>query len=444
MSALARWLVRQGKIVSGCDRSDSERLKLLSREGISTHIGHDACHVREADCLVYTTAIKPSNAELVAGREAGLATFHRAELLAAIATTRKGIAVTGTHGKSTTTALIGTVLEAAGLDPLVFVGGDAPLWDGNVRFGEGQWCVFEADESDGTIVLYEHCNQVLTSLEPDHLDQYGTFENLQEFLRRFVASAAPEGFLVYYADSEVVAEVAGAAPCRRVGYGLQAGEYRASGIQALGEAGTRFTMLSPAGRRDVRLKLCGTHNVLNALAAVAAAAQAGVDEELAVEALAEFPGLGRRFERLGRFGTSIVLDDYAHHPTEVAVVLQTAREHLDRPILAIFQPHLFSRTRDFMDDFARVFAAADEVIFTDIYPAREEPIPGVTSERLARLAALVRPDRPTYYLPTLPQVTDFVRHRYRQGWAVLVIGAGDVHKVAEALVEESGNCCARA
>jgi len=436
MSALARWLARRGKLVSGCDRSDGERLEFLRREGIPTHTGHDVSHLREADCLVYTTAIKPTNAEFLAARERGLVTLHRAELLAAIATSRKGLAVTGTHGKSTTTALVGTILEAAGLDPLVFVGGDAPQWEGNVRFGDGEWCVFEACESDGTIVLYEHCSQVLTSLEPDHLDQYGTFDNLQAFMRRFTASAAKEGFLVYCADSEAAAGVAEAAPCRRVSYGLQAGEYRAVNIRPRQGGGTAFSMLSPTGRRDVRLRLYGPHNVANALAAVAAATQVGVEEDLAVEALATFPGIGRRFECLGTFGASIVLDDYAHHPTEVAAVLRTAREYLDRPIVAIFQPHLYSRTRDFMDDFARAFADADEVVFTEIYPAREEPIPGVTGEELARRAAVVRPDRPTHYVPTLPEVTDFVRHRYRQGWAVIVMGAGDVRKVAEALVKE--------
>ncbi|MCX7598605.1 MAG: UDP-N-acetylmuramate--L-alanine ligase [Armatimonadetes bacterium] len=437
MSGLARWLARQGRTVSGCDRNESDRLEFLRREGIATSVEHNPSHVQGTDCLVYTTAVPQTNEELAAARQAGLRVLHRAEVLAAIAATRRSIAVTGTHGKSTTTAMVGTILETAGLDPLVFVGADAPMWQGNARFGNGQWCVFEACESDGTIVLYQNCSQVLTSLEPDHLDQYGTFENLQKFVKRFLASADQEGFVVYCADSQIVTELVDAAQCQRVGYGLGAGEYRATDIQMLAGGSTQFCMHSPAGRRKVRLQLCGTHNVLNALAAVAAAEQAGADAELAVQALGRFPGLSRRFEKMGTLGTSIVIDDYAHHPTEVRAVLSTARDYLRRPIVAIFQPHLFSRTRDFMDEFAQVFAEADEAIFTDIYPAREAPIPGVTSEELAHRAAAVRPDRPTYYLAGLDEVTDFVRRNYRDGWAVLVIGAGDVRKVAEALVEEA-------
>lgn len=443
MSGLARILVRQGKRVSGTDRNSSRRLAVLRSEGIDARVGHDAATLGDADCVVYTTAIPPTNPEVAAARKRGLVILHRAELLAAVVGERRAIAVAGTHGKSTTTALLGTILEAAGADPLVIVGGDAPLWEGNVRFGKGEWCVFEACESDGTIVLYEGCSQVLTSLEPDHLDQHGDFASLKAMMRRFAASADPEGFVVYNAESEAAAEVAAASPARRVGFGLAAGEWRAEDVEPLGDEGTRFVLVAPGGRTPVRLRLCGDHNVRNALAAMAAAAQAGVDEALAARALADFRGVGRRFERLGLMGTSVVIDDYAHHPTELRATLEAARRHLGRPILAIFQPHLYSRTRDLMDDFAGAFGDADEVIITDIYAAREEPMEGVTALELAERAAARRGGRPTRFIATFDGIEAAVRPSYRDGWAVLILGAGDIRRLGEALVEETADAGGR-
>jgi UDP-N-acetylmuramate--alanine ligase len=438
MSALARWLARHGKAVTGSDRSDGERLAALRREGVEAWQGHDAAHVAGADCVVYTTAIPHDNPELRAARAAGLPILHRAEVLAAIVTARSAIAITGTHGKSTTTALLGSVLERAGLDPLVIVGGDAPLWDGNIRFGEGAWAVFEACESDGTIALYQGCSQVITSLEPDHLDQYGSFAALAATLSRFAASADPEGFVVYGADAETVADVAASAPvtARRVGYGVSAGDYRVADWQPLGEGGSRFTLHGPAGATEVRLRLWGRHNALNAAAAIAAAAQAGVDEADSARALADLRGVGRRMERLGSLGTSAVFDDYAHHPTEVRATLEAARLHLGLPILAIFQPHLYSRTRDLLDGFAAAFGDADDVIITDIYAAREEPIAGVSAEDLAARAAANRPGRSTRFIAGFDDIEAAVRGAYRDGWAILVLGAGDVRKLGERLARE--------
>lgn len=435
MSGLARWLVRQGKTVTGTDRDDSARLRLLASEGATVEVGHRPDALGDAQCVVYTTAIPEDNPELLAARETVPYLLHRAELLAAVVAGKRAIAVTGTHGKTTTTTMLGHVLEAAGLDPLVIVGGDVAHWDGNVRFGEGEWAVFEACESDGSLLLYEGCCEVITSLEADHLDQHGTVERLYGMVGRFAERAAPDGFVVYNADSATVAHVAAATSARLVGYGEGAGEYRIDGLQPDGEAGTRFALQVGGREVSVKLRLYGEHNALNATAAIAAAAQAGVDEDVAARALESFASVARRFDLLGKMGDSVVIDDYAHHPTEIQATLRAAREHLGRPILAIFQPHLFSRTRDLMPRFAEAFGDADEVIITAIYAAREQPIPGVSAEEMATRARVQRHGRATRYVADPADIEALVRERYRDGWAILLLGAGNIRRLGERLVE---------
>jgi UDP-N-acetylmuramate--alanine ligase len=436
MSALARLLRHAGKTVTGTDKQASERLEQLRREGIGAQVGHQAVAVAGADCVVYTTAIAEDNPELQEARRRGLPILHRAELLAALMATRRGLAITGTHGKSTTTAMVGWILQEAGLDPLVVVGGDVGAWGGNLRLGDGEWAVYEACESDGTLLLYAPQGEIVTSLEPDHLDQYKTFTALQETVALFATAAPEEGFVVFNADSEVVRSVVSGSRARRVGYGERPGEWVVGKVEAMGVGGLRFELQWAGGVLPVRLRLFGKHNALNATAAIAAAAQVGVAPAHAAQALAAFAGVRRRFEMLGKMGSSVIIDDYAHHPTEIRATLQAAREHLRRPILAIFQPHLYSRTRDLMPEFARAFDAADEVIITEIYPAREEPLPGITGEALARQVQRQRGQRPTRFLATFEEIEAAVAPRYRDGWAILVIGAGDIRKVGERLAAE--------
>lgn len=436
MSALARILARRGKRVTGTDRADSSRLRTLQAEGVDARVGHEPRAVHGADCVVVTTALPEDNVELLEAQRLGLPVLHRAEVLAAIVRERPAIAVTGTHGKSTTTALLGHVLAAAGLDPLVVVGADVQEWGGNVRHGEGPWTVFEACESDGTLLLYTGCCQVVTSLEPDHLDQHGSFEALVATMRRFVLSAATDGFVVFNADSQAAASVAQGGPARAVGYGRECGEYRARAIELEGLDGVRFRVSGPSGEVALRLPLLGEHSALNATAALAAAAQVGVATDVVASALADAPRLARRFEILGAVGTSVVVDDYAHHPTEVRATIQAAKAHLGRPVLAIFQPHLYSRTRDLFDEFARAFDEADHVIITKIYPAREEPIAGVTAAKLAEAVAQRRGGRPTRFVPDMADIVAAVRSDYADGWTILVLGAGDIRKVAEELTGE--------
>jgi UDP-N-acetylmuramate--alanine ligase len=436
MSALARIVAWQGKVVSGTDRSDSHRLAQMREEGIRAEVGHDPRAIRDAEVLVVTTAIEEDNVELLEARRLGLPVLHRAELLAAIVAEKRAVAVTGTHGKSTTTAMLGHILEAAGMDPLVIVGGDVAKWGGNVRFGRGPWTVFEACESDGTLRLYDGCSQIITSLEREHMDYHKTFAALCQAIASFAASADAKGFVVFFADSKALREAATAASAHKVGYGLHKGQYLVRDIRPIGEKGLSFELQGPSATVAMHLPLCGAHNALNAAAAVAATVQIGPDMDLAANALAVFRGVGRRFETLGQLGSSQVIDDYAHHPSEVRATLKAAKEHLGKPILAIFQPHLYSRTRDLMNEFATAFADADEVIITDIYAARERPEPGITGRLLASRVAEQRPGRPTHFISAFDDIVQFVRTQYCNGWTIMVIGAGDIRKVGEKLVRK--------
>jgi len=435
MSALARILAWQGKQVSGTDRQPSFRLEQMRREGLLVQVGHDAAAVGEAEAVVVTTALGEDNVELAEARRRGLPVLHRAEVLAAIVHQRRSVAVTGSHGKSTTTAMVGRVLEAAGLDPLVIVGGDVEAWGGNVRFGEGGVIVFEACESDGTMLLYEGASQIITSLDPDHLDQHKTFDALVETVRQFANSADPEGFVVYHCEDESVSACVSQTPAALVSYGQADGDWRVGALELHGEEGLEFTLHGPQSQAlRVKLPMYGLHNALNATAAMAAAAELGVEPQRAAGALADFKGVQRRFEQLGMVGRSLVIDDYAHHPREVRATLRAAREHLGRQVVVVFQPHLYSRTEYLMDDFAQSFGDADAVIITDIYPAREDPIPGITAEVLASRVAEQRGTRPTAYLSGFDRIADHLRRNYSDGWAILIMGAGDVRKIGEELV----------
>ncbi len=430
MSAVAQILASRGKQVTGTDRQDSERLLQLRRQGIDARSGHDARLVEQTDCVVVTTALPEDNVELQHARELHLPIIHRAEALAAIISEYKSIAVTGTHGKSTTTAMVGWILQQAGLDPLVIVGADVVDWGGNVRLGGGRWAVFEACESDGTILLYRNCSQVIMSLEPDHLDQHGTFKHLLGTMQRFAQTADSDGFVAYNTDCDETRQVAESSSTRRVGFGKSnQAEYRLTRVQSRGAEGIEFLVELPSGSLKGRLRLFGKHNAFNALAAVAAAEQVGVSASDGLAALEQFSGLRRRFEIIGQWRGCPVVDDYAHHPTEVRATIAAARAHFPRRLVAIFQPHLYSRTRDLMAQFACAFNEADEVIITSIYPAREEPIPGVTGEALAEAVRQQRGSRPTYFLEKT-QIAQFVHENYGDDWLILVMGAGDITNVA--------------
>lgn len=440
MSALAETLAVQGLQVSGCDRGDSPRLEGLRAKGVEVLIGHDPAHLAGVDAVVRTTAIRDDNPELQAAVAAGLPILHRSQVLASMLRGKRAVAVAGTHGKTTTSAMLALILEAAGLDPTAFIGGDVLQWGSNHRAGRAPLVVLEADESDGSFREYPGCSEVISCIEFDHGDQHGTIERLEEVFAGFMAQADPEGFLVWGADCPRLQRLVAACPARKISFGLNApADYSATDLTYDGMT-VRATVRKagvPAG--ELRLQVPGEHNLRNALAALAAAEACGVPLATALASLAEFRSTGRRFELLGKTDRLAVVDDYAHHPTEVRVTLAAARLQPYERIVAVFQPHLYSRTQFLMEEFAAAFRDADVVILAEIYAAREEPIPGVSSAVLAEAVGRCEPGKPVYYAATREAARELVLELARPGDLILTIGAGDIRLTGEELAKHLCN-----
>jgi UDP-N-acetylmuramate--alanine ligase len=438
MSGLAHALADRGFQVSGSDRSDSDRLAVLRAAGLAVQVGHQpGIGVTEADLVVRTTAIRDDNPELQAARAAGKTIYHRSEVLAWMLQGKQPLAVAGTHGKTTTTAMSALLFAQAGADPTVFIGGDLINWGTNYRLGTGPHLIFEACESDGTFLRYHHCNQIITGIEPDHLDQHGTAEALHQAFAQFISLADPQGFVVWHHGCPVLRQLIARCPARPISYGLAPGADYVADHLDLQPGRTAFRLLrqgKPTG--EYMLPVPGEHNILNALAALAAAEACHLCPEALREGLATFRGTGRRFELLGTGRGIAIYDDYAHHPTEVRATLAAARSYRPDRLLAIFQPHLYSRTRDFMDDFTAAFDDADVIMITDIFAAREDPLPGVTAELLAQRLQARHPDRPVLYCPSLAEVVDGIAQLAQAGDLIMTLGAGDIRTAGEALVRQ--------
>ncbi|WP_315969731.1 UDP-N-acetylmuramate--L-alanine ligase [Cellulomonas timonensis] len=441
MSAIAGLLVAAGVIVSGSDAKDGPVLDGLRAAGAQVWVGHDGTHVEDVDTVVVSTAVRESNPELARARERGLKVLHRSEALAALMRGREAIAVAGAHGKTTTSAMIATALVHAGLDPSFAIGGDV-LSDagrlGGSRTGAGQAFVAEADESDGSFLAYAPRIAVVTNVEPDHLDHYGTREAFEEAFVAFAGRIQDGGLLVACADD------AGAAVLvDRVRADLAA---RGVDIVTYGRDPGADVLVEPLGMRDgtwqvalrsadptigdavLRLTTPGEHNALNAAAAFAAARRAGATTTQAVEGLAGFRGTGRRFEERGVSAGVRVVDDYAHHPTEVAALLRAARAVAgDGRVLVVFQPHLYSRTRTFAAEFGQALDLADVVVVTDVYAAREDPDPTVTGRLV--VDAVPTSGR-AQFVPDRHEAARVLAEQARAGDLLLTVGAGDVTELA--------------
>ncbi|TNY34748.1 UDP-N-acetylmuramate--L-alanine ligase [Thermomonospora catenispora] len=440
MSGIARIMLRRGITVSGSDAQDSPMLKRLAELGARVHVGHSADHLGDADTVVVSTAIRESNPELRAARERGLRVLHRSEALAALMAGRRAVAVAGTHGKTTTTSMLTVVLQHAGADPAYCIGGQLITTGLGADDGTGDVFVAEADESDGSFLRYTPHIAVVTNVEADHLDNYGAFERVKENFQRFVRRVVPDGALVASADDPVARELAEAARGRGltvVTYGEAAdADLRITDFTPRG-LGSRFCI---AGLGEVTLAVPGRHYAHNATAVVAVARLLGHDFAVAREGLASFAGSMRRLERKGEAGGVQVLDSYAHHPTELTADLEAVREYLEQlpgtgRIIAVFQPHLYSRTRFFAAEFGRALGLADVAVVLDVYGAREDPEPGVSG----RLIADAVPDGTRVeYVPDTADVPEAVAGLARPGDLVLTLGAGDVTKLGPVILERLG------
>jgi UDP-N-acetylmuramate--alanine ligase len=430
MSGLALVCARLGATVTGSDRADSSYMERLREAGLAPVVGHDAVHLPEGAEVVVSTAIGADNPELALARERGVEPIHRGALLAQLCAEKRLIAVAGTHGKTTTTAMLVWALREIDAGPAFFVGGEVPGLgeDGgaaNAGWGEGEWVIAEADESDGSFLDLEPEVAVVTNVELDHHARWGSLAELHAAFERFVTAAtglALPAAVLPAGSGSTAAALGGAAA-------LRGGE----------EARTlRFDLDGP-GPAALPLAVPGQHNLLNARAALAAIELAGLDVDGAAAALASFPGVKRRLELKGIRSGARIYDDYAHHPTEVRAALSALRE-LDpapRRLIAVFQPHLYSRTKALASEFGAALALADEAIVLDVYPAREEPVgelAGISGLRVAEAAADRIGGRPVWWLPRAEQALAALADRLGDGDVLVTIGAGDVFKLGEALV----------
>ena len=434
MSALAEYVVRSGGAATGCDARPEDAPPALQALDVPVAEGHDPSHVEGVEAVVVTAAVEADHPELQAARERGIPVLKRAAALGALVNPGRVVAVAGTHGKTTTTALIATVLEAAGLDPTAFVGGRVPAWAGGLRAGSDLFVV-EADEYDRSFLALRPAVAVVTTLEPDHMEVYGDLETLRSTFAEFLTPIPEGGRIMVCIDDPGASALLAALPADRVvTYGLDGSAMlRAEGLTR-DEDGTRFRAVGAAGSGEYRIPLPGRHNVRNALAAIAVAAHLGADPAAIRQGLAAFHGVERRFQVLGSPGGITVIDDYAHHPTEVEVTVEAARERYpDRRLVAVFQPHLYSRTRDQWRAFGRTLAGADRVWVTDVYPAREAPIEGVSGELVAGAARQAGAD--VVYHRAIEGLDVALADALEAGDVCLLMGAGDIHHYAHALVE---------
>ncbi len=427
MSGIAEILAESGLSVSGCDLKPSAATDLLKSRGIPVAIGHDREHLEGVDLVVVTAAVKGANDEVDQARRRGIPILRRAEMLGEIVRGKRGVGIAGTHGKTTTSAMVATVLAEAGLDPTVLVGGMVGNFGGNAKRGTSDLVVVEADEYDRTFHELHPQIAVVTNIEADHLEYYGSFEAIEESFRVYAEGGAPDGVVIGCVDDPAVASLLEFSSRRTVRYGLsETAEVRAVNI-SYEARGSRFEV---PGVGWFKLFIPGEHNVRNALAAIAVGRELGIDANTIALGLAKFLGVDRRFQLLGEYAGALIVDDYAHHPTEIRATLDAARRgYPTRRLIALFQPHLYSRTRDFAADFARALKTADVAIVAPIYAAREKPIEGVSARMIADAESGIE-----FLDRSNSEIYNEMRRRLGANDIFITMGAGDVHEIAEMLV----------
>ena len=445
MSGIAEVLQNLGYQISGSDLSDSPTLRRLAALGIQTRVGHTASHVAGADAVVTSTAVQPDNPEVLAARVRRIPVVPRALMLAELMRIKKGIAIAGTHGKTTTTSLVASVLAEAGLDPTFVIGGRLNSAGANARLGQGDYIVVEADESDASFLNLLPVMAVVTNIDADHMETYGhDFGRLQQAFVDFLHRMPFYGTAILCTDDAAVRAILPQVTCPITSYGFEEGaEVRATEVRALG-GHMQFTVQRRNGVAlpdlAVELKLPGRHNVLNALAAISVAVELNLPDVAVQRALANFKGVGRRFQRYGEVATATggsftLVDDYGHHPVEMAATLAAARGVFPgRRLVLAFQPHRYSRTRDCFEDFVKVIAQADVVLLTEVYAAGEAPIVAADGRSLARALRVAGRIEPQFvdHIAALPKA---IKDTARDGDVVLCMGAGSIGAVPAQVLE---------
>ena len=443
MSGIARVLHDRGSIVTGSDLKMSRYARSLLDVGVAIHTGHAAGQVGDPELVVVSSAIPAGNPELVEARERGIEVWPRARMLAHLGRGMKTLAVAGTHGKTTTSSMLATMLAGLGLDPTFLIGGELNDLGGNARCGTGEHYVVEADESDGSLLFLDPYAALITNIEADHLDHYSGLAEVIETFGEFLARIPEDGLAVVCADDAHLPGLA-AARCRGAvcTYGLADDADVRCGDLVTDDIGYRFDVTLPSGERiPARTAVRGVHNVVNATGVLALAWRLGIDPGQAAAALAGFTGVHRRFEQIAEVDGITVVDDYAHHPTEVRATLAAARTAGFRRVWVVFQPHRYTRTAAFGGEFGASFADADQVVLMEVYSAGEAPIPGVSGKTVLDALLEHEPHARTAFFPHRIDVAGYVAGRVRSGDLVMTMGAGDVTtmagEIARALEERS-------
>ena len=445
MSGIAELLANLGFIVSGSDLKRSEVTARLEKAGVTVQEGHHGDNIGSTDVVVVSSAVKSSNPEVVAAHERGIPVIPRAEMLAELMRLKYSVAVAGSHGKTTTTSMIAFVLERAGLDPTAVIGGRLSAFGSNARLGRGEYMVAEADESDRSFLMLWPTMAVITNIDHEHMESYASFAELQQAFVKFANKVPFYGSVIACASDPHVAQVLPAVKRRVVSYGLdhEAAQIVGTDVE-LGAFGARCRVhrrregvLQPIG--SLELSVPGRHNLENALAAVAVGGVLGVSLDRVADALREFQGAERRFQRYGEVNGVLVVDDYGHHPTEIAAVLAAARASLGRRLVVVFQPHRYSRTQRLMAEFGTSLRDADEILLTEIYAAGEDPLPGITGEALGEVIRSGS-GRPVRFVKTLDAVLPALLDIVKPGDAVITLGAGSIgtlpRRILDALAQE--------
>jgi UDP-N-acetylmuramate--alanine ligase len=443
MSGIAEVLNNLGYTVQGSDAADGYNLERLRKNGVTVFIGHKTENIGSAAVVVVSSAIKRDNPELVAARAQRIPVVRRAEMLAELMRLKSCVAIAGTHGKTTTTTMVATLLDAGGLDPTVINGGIINAYGTNARLGAGDWMVVEADESDGTFLKLPTDVAIVTNIDPEHLDHFKTFDAVQEAFRQFVENVPFYGFAVMCTDHPVVQSMVGHIEDRRIvtyGQNPQA-DVQLADLTAMG-GGSKFRVVfrnrKSGGTHeipDITLPMPGWHNASNATAAIAVAHELGISDDAIRKALAGFGGVKRRFTKTGEANGVTVIDDYGHHPVEIAAVLKAARQSSNGKIVAVVQPHRYTRLQSLFAEFSNCFNDADAVVVADVYPAGEAPIPGINRDNLvASLRA--HGHREVIALPDAAELAKIVHGIAKRGDLVVCLGAGNITQWAYALPGE--------
>ena len=443
MSGVAEALVNLGYKVQGSDTAETANVKRLRDKGVTVFDGQDPANIEGTAVVVISSAIKGDNVEVVAARANRIPVVRRAEMLAELMRLKQCVAVAGTHGKTTTTTMVAALLEAGGLDPTVINGGIINAYGTNTRLGAGDWMVVEADESDGTFLKLPADVAIVTNVDPEHLDYFKTFERVEEAFEQFVSNVPFYGFAVMCTDHPVVQTLVGRITDRRVityGENPQA-EARLIEVEP-GDGGSRFTVAfrdrpghAAHTIRDLRLPMPGRHNALNATSAIAVARELGISDELIRKGLANFGGVRRRFTRTGEWNGVTVFDDYGHHPVEIAAALKAARESTKGQVIAVMQPHRYTRLSSLFDQFCTCFNDADAVIVAHVYPAGEAPVKGADRDSLVA-AMRARGHRNVIALDDSQQLAGLIKGIAKRGDYVVLLGAGNITQWAYALPNE--------